>query len=220
MKNFDVAIVGGGLAGLTASIYLAKAGRKVIVLEKSSRFGGRGMTINKNGICMNLGAHALYRGGAAFLTFNELGMNLPGGIPSTKAHGIWKGDIFTIPTDFRSILSTPLLSWSAKVQFSRLMIRLGNLDVGEVPKMSLTTWAENEIKNPMVRNIFYALCRTTTYTFAPTIQLASSVLKQIQLSIKDGVFYVDGGWETIITKLRDIANHAGCNFWLKSMFWK
>lgn len=215
MKKFDVAIVGGGLAGLTASIYLAKAGRKVIVLEKSSHFGGRGMTINKNGICMNLGAHALYRGGAAFITFNELGMNLPGGIPSTKAHGIWKGDIFTIPTDFRSILSTPLLSWSAKVQFSRLMIRLGNLDVGEVPEMSLTTWAENEIKDPMVRNIFYALCRTTTYTFAPTIQLASSVLKQIQLSIKEGVLYVDGGWETIITKLRDIANNVGVQFLAK-----
>ena len=33
MKKFDVAIVGGGLAGLTASIYLAKAGKKVIVLE-------------------------------------------------------------------------------------------------------------------------------------------------------------------------------------------
>ncbi|EOQ30503.1 TPA: FAD-dependent oxidoreductase [Bacillus cereus] len=212
MNTFDVAIVGGGLAGLTASIYLAKAGRKVIVLEKSSRFGGRGMTVNKNGICMNLGAHALYRGGAAFLTFNELGLNLPGGMPSTKAHGIWKGDVFTIPTDFRSILATPLLSWSAKVQFSRLMIHLGNLDVGEVPKMSLTTWAEKEIKDPMVRNIFYALCRTTTYTFAPTMQLASSVLKQIQLSMKEGVFYVDGGWETIITKLRDIANNHGVQF--------
>ncbi|EJS69070.1 dehydrogenase [Bacillus cereus] len=212
MHSFDVAIVGGGLAGLTASIYLAKAGRKVIVLEKSSRFGGRGITINKNGVCMNLGAHALYKGGAAFLTFNELGMNLPGGIPSTKAHGIWKGDIFTIPTDFRSILSTPLLSWAAKVEFSRLMIRLGNLNVGEVPKMSLSTWAENEIKDPMVRNIFYALCRTTTYTFAPVIQVASSVLKQIQLSMKEGVFYVDGGWETIITKLREIANHAGVQF--------
>ncbi|MEA1011073.1 MULTISPECIES: NAD(P)/FAD-dependent oxidoreductase [Bacillus cereus group] len=212
MNTFDVAIVGGGLAGLTASIYIAKAGRKVIVLEKSNRFGGRGMTINKNGICMNLGAHALYRGGEAFLTFNELGMSLPGGIPSTKAHGIWKGDVFTIPTDFRSILSTPLLSWSAKVQFSRLMIHLGNVDVGEVPKMSLTTWAENEIKDPMVRNIFYALCRTTTYTYAPTIQLASSVLKQIQLSMKEGVFYVDGGWGTIITKLRDLANAVGVQF--------
>ncbi len=84
MKKFDVAIVGGGLAGLAASIYLAKAGKKVIVLEKSNHLGGRGMTINKNGICMNLGAHALYRGGEAFITFNELGINLPGGIPSTK----------------------------------------------------------------------------------------------------------------------------------------
>ncbi|MEX0418267.1 phytoene desaturase family protein [Bacillus sp. C30] len=212
MKNFDVAIVGGGLAGLTASIYLAKEGRKVVVLEKSSRFGGRAMTINKNGIYMNLGAHALYRGGEAFLTFNELGMKLTGGMPSTKAHGIWKDDVYTIPTDFRSILSTPLLSWSAKVQFSRLMIHLGKLDVGEVQKMSLSTWAEKEIKDPMVRNIFYALCRTTTYTFAPTIQLASSVLTQIQLSIKEGVFYVDGGWETIITKLRDIANNVGVQF--------
>ena len=43
-------------------------------------------------------------------------------------------DIFTIPTDFRSILSTPLLSWSAKVQFLRLIIRLGHLNIGEVPK--------------------------------------------------------------------------------------
>ncbi|WP_242239248.1 NAD(P)/FAD-dependent oxidoreductase [Bacillus cereus group sp. BfR-BA-01309] len=215
MKNLDVVIVGGGLAGLTASIYLAKAGRKVIVLEKSSHFGGRGMTKNNNGICMNLGAHALYRGGEAFIIFNELGVNLPGGTPSTKAHGIWKGDIFTIPTDFRSILSTPLLSWSAKVQFSRLMIHLGKLDVGKVPKMSLTTWAENEIKDPMVRNIFYALCRTTTYTYAPTIQLASSVLKQIQLSMKEGVLYVDGGWETIITNLRGIASTSGVQFLAK-----
>ena len=37
MNTFDVAIIGGGLAGLTASIYLAKAGKKVIVLEKSSQ---------------------------------------------------------------------------------------------------------------------------------------------------------------------------------------
>ncbi|SCM94835.1 Uncharacterized protein BWINRASL_02363 [Bacillus mycoides] len=212
MKKFDVAIVGGGLAGLTASIYLAKEGKKVVVLEKSSRFGGRAMTINKNGIYMNLGAHALYRGGEAFLTFNELGMNLTGGIPSTKAHGIWKDDVYTIPTDFRSILSTSLLSWSAKIQFSRLMIHLGKLDINTIPKMSLSVWAEKEIQDPMVRNMFYALCRTTTYTYAPTIQLASSVLKQIQRSMKEGVFYVDGGWETIITKLREIAINAGIQF--------
>jgi len=34
--HFDVAIVGGGLAGLTLSIQLAKQGRKVILLEKEA----------------------------------------------------------------------------------------------------------------------------------------------------------------------------------------
>ncbi|KFN03642.1 FAD-dependent oxidoreductase [Bacillus clarus] len=212
MKQFDVAIIGGGLAGLIASIYLAKAGEKVVVLEKSSRFGGRAMTTNKNGICMNLGAHALYRSGEAFSTFKELGIHLAGGIPSTAAYGIWKNDVYTIPTDFRSILSTSLLSWSAKIQFSHLMIKLGKLDLNTIPKISLTVWAEKEIKDPMVRNMFYALCRTATYTYAPTIQLASSVLKQIQRSMKDGVFYVDGGWETIIAKLKDEAINQGVQF--------
>ncbi|PED05679.1 protoporphyrinogen/coproporphyrinogen oxidase [Bacillus pseudomycoides] len=212
MENFNVAIIGGGLAGLTASIYLAREGKKVVVLEKSSRFGGRAITTNKNGILMNLGAHALYRGGEALSTFEELGINIPGDIPSTSAHGIWKNDVYTIPTDFRSILSTLLLSWPAKIQFSHLMLKLGKLDLNTLPKMSLSVWAEKEIKDPMVRNMFYALCRTSTYTYAPTLQLASSVLKQIQRSMKEGVFYVDGGWETIITKLRDEATNAGVHF--------
>lgn len=212
MKNFDVAIIGGGLAGLTASIYLAREGKKVVVLEKSSRFGGRAITTNKNGIFMNLGAHALYRGGEALSIFQELGITISGGVPSTTAHGIWKNDVYTVPTDFRSILSTPLLSWPAKIQFSHLMLKLGKLDLNTIPKISLNVWAEQEIKDPMVRNMFYALCRTTTYTYAPTIQLASSVLKQIQRSMKEGVFYVDGGWETIITKLRDEAMNAGVQF--------
>ena len=62
---------------------------------------------------------------------------------------------------------------------------------------------------------FMHYARTTTYTYAPTIQLASSVLKQIQLSMKEGVLYVDGGWETIITNLRGIANTSGVQFLAK-----
>src|SRR3954466_9125796 len=40
MKRYDAIIVGGGHNGLTCAAYLARAGRKVLVLERRERVGG------------------------------------------------------------------------------------------------------------------------------------------------------------------------------------
>jgi phytoene dehydrogenase-like protein len=42
--RYDAIIIGGGLNGLTAAAYLAKAGRKVLVLEARNSLGGSAST--------------------------------------------------------------------------------------------------------------------------------------------------------------------------------
>ncbi|HEX5502261.1 MAG TPA: FAD-dependent oxidoreductase, partial [Thermomicrobiales bacterium] len=58
-----VAVVGGGLAGLTAALYLARGGRAVTLFEKAHDLGGRAITEESEGYYFNLGPRALYRRG-------------------------------------------------------------------------------------------------------------------------------------------------------------
>ena len=57
-KKYDVIIVGAGPNGLTAAAYLAKAGAKVLVLERSNETGGGLITEDFSGFRFNL--HATY----------------------------------------------------------------------------------------------------------------------------------------------------------------
>ena len=39
-SNWDIIVIGGGLAGLTSAAYLAMAGKSVLLLEQQDRPGG------------------------------------------------------------------------------------------------------------------------------------------------------------------------------------
>ena len=75
-------IIGGGLAGLTAANALAQPDRKITVLEQSEHLGGRAVTQQDAGFSLNLGPHALYRGGPAMRTFREWNIPIQGHLPA------------------------------------------------------------------------------------------------------------------------------------------
>ena len=43
--DYDVIIIGGGLAGLTAAYFSLKAGRRMILIEKCNKIGGNSSII-------------------------------------------------------------------------------------------------------------------------------------------------------------------------------
>lgn len=206
--KWDAAVIGGGLAGLIAAIDLAKGGQSVVLFEKSGRLGGRAITNKKNGAFFNLGGHALYRAGEAYSILTELGIRLDGGAPSSKFNALWNNQVVPMPATLGTMLTSKLLTWSGKMQLMRLMMKLVKMDASRFPDMSLRVWAEAELSDPMVRHLFYSLCRTATYAKDPDCQLAGPVLAQVQRSLK-GVLYLHGGWQSVVDQLREKAIQAG-----------
>jgi len=62
VADFDVAIVGGGVAGLTAATALAEAGKRVVVLEARGELGGRATAFRDRvtGELVDNGQHVLF----------------------------------------------------------------------------------------------------------------------------------------------------------------
>ncbi|MEH7254576.1 FAD-dependent oxidoreductase [Neobacillus niacini] len=207
MTNYEVAIVGGGIAGLTAAIDAAKAGKRTIVLEQQKQFGGRAITKKKQGVYFNLGAHALYKG-EAYEAFRELGLRLEGSTPSIDAYGMWKEQLLPLPTNPSSFIQTPLLSWGGKLELAKWLIKLGKMDTSNWNKISIRDWVETQLHDPMLRNVFYTLLRTSTYVLAPELHAAGPALKQLQRALK-GVLYLDKGWGTLVEELRELAVQQG-----------
>ncbi|QOT15509.1 NAD(P)/FAD-dependent oxidoreductase [Paenarthrobacter sp. YJN-5] len=73
---YDVAVIGGGPAGLAAAYNLERAGQKVVLLEETNRLGGRAKTVEIHGEPVNMGAMFVYSGTASHELALELGVPL------------------------------------------------------------------------------------------------------------------------------------------------
>jgi phytoene dehydrogenase-like protein len=206
----DVAVVGGGLAGLTAAAYLARAGRRVTVLEKASALGGRAVTQEKHGFFMNLGAHALYLGGPARRALDELGVEAPGRVPPASGGlALRDGRLHTLPTGFVSLLTTGVVDLSGKIELARLLASVRAIDTAALAGTSTRDWLERSVRSPAARGVLEMLLRLATYTADMDCLSAGAALHQLRLAVEANVRYLDGGWQTLVDGLRRVATSAG-----------
>lgn len=209
MRQYDAAIIGGGLSGLTASIYLARAGRSVILLEKANQLGGRAITVQKSGALLNMGVHALYRDGAGEAILRELGVEPKGAYPSASAGAMWNNRVYTMPSKPLQLIASRLFSFSEKMELTRIMLKLGKIDPNRIGKMSLKEWAEREIRHPMLRHVIYSVSRANSFVPHPEQHLAGPAVRQLQQTFSGKAFYIEGGWGALVDELREHAVRAG-----------
>jgi protoporphyrinogen/coproporphyrinogen III oxidase len=126
---FDAAIVGAGIAGLTAAYELTRRGRTVVVLEASARPGGLILTDRTDGFVIDAGPDALLVQKPAGVTLcRELGLEtrlMPASAPRTafvlwggRLHPLPDGAPLGIPTEAGMLLRSRLFSPAGKLRIA------------------------------------------------------------------------------------------------------
>jgi phytoene dehydrogenase-like protein len=207
----NIVIVGGGLAGLAASIFLARGGRKVTVFEKRRYLGGRAITQLRQGYRFNLGAHAFYRTGAGAAVLRELGVPVRGAVPKPKSIALINGEERRLPTGWFSLLTTSLLSLRGKQQLATALWRI-RFDRAAPGAMTVAEWLDVHFSDARARQVLGALLRVVSYSDHPGTAAAAPVLAQMRVALRGGVLYVDEGWQRIVDSLHSTAVSSGVNF--------
>lgn len=203
-----IAVIGGGLAGLTAAAYAARGGASVTLFERSSGLGGRAATRETDGFFLNRGPHALYRGGAAEEVLGELGVPAPG-LEGNATGAAWsQGKLYRLPAGAGSLLSTGLLGVREKVEAANFLRSLGRLDAAGLDHLTVDEWLSRDIRYRKVRLLLQTYLRVANYANAPSMASAGAMLRQLQFG-RGGVIYVDHGWQTLVRGLTRAAEAAG-----------
>jgi phytoene dehydrogenase-like protein len=210
MWHYDVAVIGGGIAGLTAATFVARSGKSVIVFEQAEHIGGRGVTQNIQGFHFNLGPHALYRAGHAVRVLKELGIIIPDGKVGTAGSKVVHNDrLYRFPAATLSLLSTRLFSITARLEAASVLTKLTRIETHSLDTTTVREWIDAEVKNPVVKDFIEALIRVSTYCNDAQHLSAGAALQQLQTAFQGGVSYLSGGWQTLIDPLHTAAFDAG-----------
>ncbi|MDA2808374.1 protoporphyrinogen oxidase [Nocardiopsis suaedae] len=138
-----VAVVGGGLAGLTAAYRLARGGAGVTLLEAGPRAGGKLHASPVAGVPVDAGAESvLARRPEALDLISELGLDDRVEHPAPAPARIYSrgrlrafpaGQVMGVPGDLRALARSGVLSWGGTLRAALDLVLPGTPVRGDVP---------------------------------------------------------------------------------------
>ncbi len=200
MPGPEIAVVGGGVAGLIAALEVAAGGGRAVVFEGAAEPGGRARSHIVDGCCLNQGPHALYLAGAFHAALQAFGVPVTGGGPDLpNGLGLW--DSVPHPLPIRRVGRVDPLEASDSEALKAFFGQLAaEPDLGRGASLA----AILAPLPPRARAVVEALIRLSTYVHAPGELDAGAALDQLRLSFA-GTVYVDGGWQALVDGLRGAA---------------
>ena len=220
-----VAVVGGGIAGLTAAYRLKQRGARVVVYESEDRLGGSIRTERRDGYLAELGPNSLASPPEplrALLASLGLESSLLPASPAAKhRYVVRKGKLFPIPMSPQSFLTTRLLSNSAKLAvFGEPLVDAGDSHVEESVAGFVRRRFNQEVldylANPFVGGIYagdpeqlsvrYALPRLYALerTHGSVIKAFGSMMRARKRDAEAGAAAVAGGLVSFRTGLSEL----------------
>ncbi len=204
-----VVVVGGGMAGLIAALYAARDGATVTVLEGAQQFGGRAQTAREGGYAVNMGAHALYKNGAAKQALDDLGIGVAGGTPPLEGQSATRGSrSYMLPVSLMSFWRTGLFTLADRWATTRFYARLPKMNPADHIGQTLDEMLQALLPAPGARAYMHAVMRLSTYANAPSLMCAVAAIEQLQMAL-GGVLYLDGGWQQMVDALVNAAQADG-----------
>ncbi|MDA0195581.1 MAG: protoporphyrinogen oxidase [Bacteroidetes bacterium] len=229
MKDSQInnTIIGGGLTGLTLAYYLKKGGKKVNIIEKSSRVGGVIDTVTQNGFTFEKGPNTGIIGSSELVElFDDLKGKVDVEIANSTANNrwIWKdGTWYSLPSGLISAVSTPLFRLKDKFRVLGEPLRKPGINpdetIAELVKRRLGTSFLNYAVDPFISGIYagdpntlvtrYALPKlyNLEQTYGSFIRGAfkkrNEPKTEIEKRVSKEVFSVKGGLNQLIRVLKE-----------------
>lgn len=158
-----VAVIGGGIAGLTAAYRLKQRGIRVVVYEASDRVGGEILTERRDGYLADLGPNSLASPTPEVTSlFRELGLEssvLPASPAAHKRFVVRRNKLVALPMSPPDVLTTRLLSNTAKLAvFGEPLVEQGDSPMEEsvagFVRRRFNQEVVDYVANPFVAGVF------------------------------------------------------------------